>query len=99
MMAGLAHPEQERSMVGWLREIHVIPDNASAYTSPKQLGSGLNEEEIPAEYLAQFAYNFDKEGESTPVEFANALAFEVKGTPQRKNFNAMMEKLTGEARE
>ena len=42
----------------------------------------LNPEGIEAQYLAEVAYDWDKDGETTATEFVEAITFEVEGTEQ-----------------
>jgi hypothetical protein len=42
----------------------------------------LNPRRIPGKYLAEVAYDWDKDGETTATEFVEALAFEVEGTEE-----------------
>ena len=44
----------------------------------------LNPNAITAKYLAEVAYDWDKDGETTATEFLDALAFEVAGTGQNE---------------
>lgn len=42
----------------------------------------LNPDGIPGRYLAEVAFDWDKDGETTATEFIEALAYEVEGTKQ-----------------
>jgi hypothetical protein len=88
--AGLEHPERDVSSVGWLIDLKVIPDNASAYAALGRPPTPPDPKHISASYLVKFARDFDKDGPSTPVEFCNALAFEIPGTKERKIFSEIM---------
>lgn len=82
------------SMVRWLQNIGVIPLNVN-FTRPNRLPKlNLDPNAIPAEYLAEFAVDFDNEGASSPREMVAALAFEVRGTPQKVNVAEIMDGLT-----
>lgn len=53
----------------------------------------LNRDGIEARYLAEVAYDWDKDGETTATEFVSALEFEVEGTEQNEAVTEVTEAL------
>ena len=80
------------SIMGWLRSIGIIPNDAVWTRGNALTKTSLNADAIRAGYLAELAYEWDKDGESTPSEFIDALRFEVNGTAQ----NNMVAEVLGE---
>ena len=81
----------------FLREVGVVRGpwgrrNALPRTS-------LDAQAIPAGYLAEVALTWDDDGESSPVDFVSALAFEVNGTTENDMVGEVLSSLGAEARE
>ncbi len=81
----------------FLREIGVVRGpwrraNALPRTS-------LDRQAIPAGYLAEVAYTWDRDGESSPTDFVSALEFEVDGTDKNDLVGEVLSSLGREARE
>ncbi len=81
----------------FLREIGVVRGpwrraNALPRTS-------LDRQAIPAGYLAEVAYTWDRDGDSSPTYFVSALEFEVDGTTKNDMVGEVLSSLGKEARE
>ena len=84
------------SMVAWLKLIGVVPLTAEWRRGNRLPNTNLNPDFLPAGYLAEFAYDWDKDGRTTPAEFLDALAFEVQGTKQKAVVNEVLAELSVE---
>lgn len=67
------------SMMGWLRTLGIIPNDVVWTRGNALTKTSLHANAIKAGYLAELAYEWDKDGESTAFEFVDALRFEVNG--------------------
>jgi hypothetical protein len=75
----------------FLIDVGLLPAEAKV----KSLGdikTSLDPNEIPAGYLAALAYEWDKDGPTSPVDFVNSLRPELRGSPERE---AVQEALNG----
>lgn len=61
------------------------------------VNTNLNPEAIPIGYLSEAAYEWDKLGDSNPVDFVNMLKFETAGTRQKEVSNEILNELSNEA--
>lgn len=85
----LAH-RSETSIVEWLRQVGVIPADVKWRRAPMSIYNGLERKSIKARALAELAYEFDTIGVGTPKEYMNWLYFEIKDSPVREQFMAVL---------
>lgn len=79
------------SAVDFLKSVQVIPYEVKNMPSPDYIVTHLDPNAIPAGYLASLAYEWDKDGPSSPGEFIDALRPELKGSPQRDVVHEQLE--------
>jgi hypothetical protein len=75
--------EKHNSIMGaiaFLKLIEVIPESVEWKRGNAIPKTNLNADAIPAGYLAEVAYDWDKDGPSAPWEFVDAIAAECNGT-------------------
>ena len=73
-----------QSAEAFLRVIGVVPeDEDRLYQRNVEISTSLPKAAIPGKYLATMAYEWDKLGASSPVDYIHALSFECAGTHQR----------------
>jgi len=71
-------------MITWLKKIGCLPVAVNWQKTNRLPNTNLDPEAITARYLAEFAFEWDSwGGGSTPRQFVDALAFEVRGTSQK----------------
>jgi hypothetical protein len=79
-----------------LKAVQVIPYDVVHISAPDYVNTNLNPDGIPAGYLAALAYEWDKDGASSALEFVDSLRPELRGSPERE---AVREQLDVAARE
>lgn len=80
-------------MVTWLRLIGVIPATVEWRRGNRLPNTNLDPQAIRAGYLAEVAQDWDTEGYTTPREFLEALAFEIRDTPQKQVVSEVLDGL------
>lgn len=88
----LAH-KQDMSIVEWLKSVGVIPVEVNWRRAPMSIYNGLDPNGIQAKALAELAYEFDTIGIASPSEYMKWLSFEIKGSPLREQFMAVLSTL------
>ena len=78
------------SILSWLKHVGVIPEDVRWKRAPMSLYNGLNGEALPGRVLAELAYEFDKEGAGSPMEYLEWLQYEIKGHPRREQLMAVL---------
>lgn len=71
------------SAMDFLQAVGVVPADSSFRRKTRWTSNSLPASAIPALYLAEFANDWDSVGESSPVDFMEAVEFEVAGTSKR----------------
>ena len=86
----------EMSMVTWLRLIGVIPLTVEWQRGNRLPNTNLDPRALSAGYLAEFAYDWNKDGRTTARDFVDALAFEVSGRPEKLSVSEVLAELKAE---
>lgn len=73
-------------IVSWLQSVGVIPSTVKWRRAPKSIYNGLDRNALPAQALAELAYEFDSEGKASPIDFLDWLEFELKGSLKRESY-------------
>ena len=81
------------SMIRFLQWAEVIPEEAEWKRGNALPRTSLDKNVIPAQYLAEVAFDYDKDGFSTASDFIDMLEFEVKGTVANSLVSEVMEEL------
>ena len=82
--------KQYTSIFEWLKVIGVIPNDVNS-ARVTQVRANLDPLSIEGGYLASCAYEWDSWGKSHPIDFMNALEYELVGAPE----NSLGNYLTG----
>jgi hypothetical protein len=77
--------------VEFLKAVLVIPYEVERVPAPDYVNTNLNPDSIPAGYLAALAYEWDKDGPSTALEFVESLRPELAGSPERDAVREQLE--------
>ena len=77
--------------VDFLKAIQVVPYDVERIPAPDYVNTNLDPTSIPAGYLAALAYEWDKDGASTAVEFMDSLRPELRGSPERDAVREQLE--------
>lgn len=71
----------------------IVPENHKQRHGVRTVTPAIQENSIPASVLAELAFDFDSDGEGTPAEFVEALAFEVRGNEKREVVSEILSSL------
>lgn len=79
------------SAVDFLKSAQVIPYDVTSMPGPDYIITHLDPQGIKAGYLASLAFEWDKDGPSSPADFVDALRPELKGSPEREVVREQLE--------
>lgn len=79
-LSTLAFYSAATTAMGFLYEQDIIPDDVIWKRGNSIPRTNISGAAIPAGYLAEVAFSWDKNGPSDPLEFTDALRAEIAGT-------------------
>lgn len=85
--------DRPMKIIDWLRIIGVIPNDVIWTRRNSLTKTSLDANAIKGGYLAELAYEWDEDGETTIKEFLESLEYEVAGHPKNRNVAEVMGEL------
>ena len=89
----LAIQDDHQSMLSFLKFAKVIPADTVWKRGNALPRTSLDSRAIPAQYLAEVAFDYDKDGYSRAADFIRVLEFEVSGTAANDALSEVMSEL------
>lgn len=83
----------ETSAFRFLQSIQVVPYEVKRVSAPDYIVTNLDPDSIPAGYLAALAYEWDRDGPSSALEFVDSLRPEMNGTHEREAVREQLERV------
>jgi len=74
----------------FLKNCMIVPADVVWKRRNSMTRTSLSAAGIPAGYLAELAYDWDKDGPSSPRDFVHALEFEISGHPRNDEVSQVL---------
>lgn len=89
----IADVHKDTSAINFLKHAEIIPNDVHWKRGNANTKTNLDPTGIRAGYLAELAYDWDKDGPTTPLEFMEALEFEIRDHPRNRNVSEVLGEL------